>query len=162
MGPMPQVSRSAFNQRWLRGSSSQAAYLGLFIELSGGIHGGADPPAFQIAERERLAEASSEKVTDSSCILKPHRHESSDEHISEVAKSACASSVEDQATIGDDADIFQKSNDTNSIADEPDRLSDIDDDEVMIVSAAAFKDLSGASDEMHSAQELAAVAKSRE
>ncbi|XP_058214235.1 transcription factor IIIB 60 kDa subunit isoform X2 [Rhododendron vialii] len=121
-----------------------------FIELSGGIHGGADPPAFQIAERERLAEVSSEKVTDSSFILKPHRHEGSDEHISEVelehstkanqnateaetanfTESACASSVEDQATIGDDADIFQKSNDTNSIADEPDRLSDIDDDEV--------------------------------
>ncbi|KAE9448761.1 hypothetical protein C3L33_19341, partial [Rhododendron williamsianum] len=189
-----------------------------FIELSGGIHGGADPPAFQIAERERLAEVSSEKVTDSSFILKPHRHESSDEHISEVelehstkanqnateaetanfTESACASSVEDQATIGDDADIFQKSNDTNSIADEPDRLSDIDDDEVEgylnneeecyykkiiweemnkeylqeqaakeAAAAAAFKDLSGASDEMRSAQELAAaanaaVAKSRE
>ncbi|KAF7143749.1 hypothetical protein RHSIM_Rhsim05G0035300 [Rhododendron simsii] len=121
-----------------------------FIELSGGIHGGADPPAFQIAERERLAEVSSKKVTDSSFILKPHRHESSDEHISEVelehstkanqnateaetanfTESACASSVEDQATIGDDADIFQKSNNTNSIADEPDRLSDIDDVEV--------------------------------
>ncbi|KAI8553603.1 hypothetical protein RHMOL_Rhmol05G0028700 [Rhododendron molle] len=180
-----------------------------FIELSGGIHGGADPPAFQIAERERLAEVSSEKVTDSSFILKPHRHESSDEHISEVelkhstkanqnateaetanfTESACASSVEDQATIGDDADVFQKCNDTNSIADEPDRLSDIDDDEVEgylnneqecyykkiiweemnkeylqeqaakeAAAAAAFKDRSGASDEMRSAQELAAAA----
>ncbi|XP_058214237.1 transcription factor IIIB 60 kDa subunit isoform X4 [Rhododendron vialii] len=59
-----------------------------FIELSGGIHGGADPPAFQIAERERLAEVSSEKVTDSSFILKPHRHEGSDEHISEVEQAA--------------------------------------------------------------------------
>ncbi|KAH7852523.1 hypothetical protein Vadar_025926 [Vaccinium darrowii] len=188
-----------------------------FITLSGGLHGGADPPAFQIAERERLAEASSERVTDSSSVLKPHQHKSSDKDVSEVelehsteanqnvteaetanfTEAACFSSVEDQARIGDDAGMFQKSNDTDSIADEPDRLSDIDDDEVegylnneeecyykkiiweemnkeylqeqaaKEAAAAAFKDFSGASDEMRSAQELAAatnaaVAKSRE
>ncbi|XP_057506801.1 uncharacterized protein LOC130789994 isoform X1 [Actinidia eriantha] len=181
-----------------------------FIELSGGLHGGAEPPAFKRAEKERLAKASSEKVKDSSFILKPHQKKSSAEHINKmdaehfteanpnVTEAETAPPVSDQATVNDADDIFQKSNNINSIGDELESLSDIDDDEVKgylnseeecfykkiiweemnkeylqeqaakeAAAAAAFKDSCGLSDDMRSAQELAAaaraaVAKSRE
>ncbi|GFY98433.1 hypothetical protein Acr_12g0009740 [Actinidia rufa] len=153
-----------------------------FIELSGGLHGGAEPPAFKRAEKERLAKASSEKVKDSSFILKPHQKKSSAdinkmeaEHFTEanpnVTEAETAPSVSDQATVNDADDIFQKSNNINSIGDEVESLSDIDDDEEQAAkeaaAAAAFKDSCGLSDDMRSAQELAsaaraAVAKSRE
>lgn len=43
-----------------------------FIDLSGGLEGGLEPPAFQRAERERMIKASSEEnPNDSSFVLMP-------------------------------------------------------------------------------------------
>lgn len=181
-----------------------------FIELSGGLHGGAEPPAFQLAERVRLAEASSEKVKDPGFMLKPHQstssHDDNDEmeveHFTEANQNvieaetadftepaSAFASVGDQATTNDASDMFQKSNDMNNDADEPDSLSDIDDVEVngylnneeesyykkiiweemnkeylqeqaaKEAAIAALKKVTGGSDDTHTAQELAAAAR---
>ncbi|RVW34858.1 hypothetical protein CK203_078002 [Vitis vinifera] len=41
---------------------------GEFIKLSGGLEGGSEPPAFQRAERDRMAKAAAEENADSNQI----------------------------------------------------------------------------------------------
>lgn len=49
------------------------------MEISGGLHEGSDPPAFQLAERMRAANASAKKSDDSEVDLQ-HR-EKRTEHV---------------------------------------------------------------------------------
>ncbi|KAF5476447.1 hypothetical protein F2P56_008160 [Juglans regia] len=108
---------------------------GEFVELSGGLHGGSEPPAFQCAERERIAMASANKGGDeSSASLMPWKLESSQKAIKndrlDLRENETAV-MGDQIGIGGVSDACQKSKDTSLINDdESDGLSDIDDVEV--------------------------------
>lgn len=42
-----------------------------FMTISEGLEGGADPPAFQVAERERMVKASAEENSSVSIITAP-------------------------------------------------------------------------------------------
>ncbi|XP_062161216.1 uncharacterized protein LOC133868359 isoform X1 [Alnus glutinosa] len=119
-----------------------------FIELSGGLHGGSEPPAFQRAERERMAIASANKGDESSLFMPQQETEKIEQ--SEKAKSFAESSQkatkneglyqreDDCTSAGTDqiekegvSDEHQKSKNTSSFTDdESDGLSDIDDAEV--------------------------------
>ncbi|KAL3519769.1 hypothetical protein ACH5RR_017918 [Cinchona calisaya] len=151
-----------------------------FIELSGGLNGGSEPPAFQVAERDRLARAS---------IMKEGGPDEA------VPESASATAAPENLDTSSDDKIHQDDN-IPSVTDETDNLSDIDDVEVNCylnseqesrykkiiweelnkeyleeqaakeaAAAAAFKDFGEASDDVLAARKLAAaaaVAKSRE
>ncbi|GMY37379.1 transcription factor iiib 90 kda subunit [Fagus crenata] len=121
-----------------------------FIELSGGLHGGSEPPAFQRAERERIAMASANKEDESSVPQQETENIEEATETVEKVKSFTESSQKateneqlnqrengsnsatgDQIEVDDASDKCQKSKDTSSITDdESDGLSDIDDVEV--------------------------------
>ncbi|KAB1221945.1 Transcription factor IIIB 90 kDa subunit [Morella rubra] len=120
-----------------------------FIELSGGLHGGLEPPAFQRAERERLAMASANKGGESSVFLmsqegtenieQVEKVKSSDESGHKASKNehldqrenGSNSDTGDQIKEDGVSDAGRKSKDTSSVTDdESDHLSDIDDVEV--------------------------------
>ncbi|KAG7943401.1 hypothetical protein I3843_15G036600 [Carya illinoinensis] len=115
-----------------------------FVELSGGLHGGSEPPAFQRAERERIAmESANKQGGESSVFLMPWL---GSENIEQLEGSQKATKNErldlrendsNSAAIGDQvetdsvSDACQKSMDTSLVNDdESDGLSDIDDVEV--------------------------------
>ncbi|KAG2666104.1 hypothetical protein I3760_15G040000 [Carya illinoinensis] len=115
-----------------------------FVELSGGLHGGSEPPAFRRAERERIAmESANKQGGESSVFLMPWL---GSENIEQLEGSQKATKNErldlrendsNSAAIGDQvetdsvSDACQKSMDTSLVNDdESDGLSDIDDVEV--------------------------------
>ncbi|KAF5462797.1 hypothetical protein F2P56_018774 [Juglans regia] len=115
-----------------------------FVELSGGLHGGSEPPAFQRAERERIAMESANKQGDeSSVFLKPWQGSENIEQLERSQKAtkneqldlrendSNSAAIEDQIEIDGVSDACQKSMDTSLVSDdESDGLSDIDDVEV--------------------------------
>uniref|UniRef100_A0A2N9EP25 Brf1 TBP-binding domain-containing protein n=1 Tax=Fagus sylvatica TaxID=28930 RepID=A0A2N9EP25_FAGSY len=121
-----------------------------FIELSGGLHGGSEPPAFQRAERERIAMASANKGDESSVPQQETENIEEATEMVEKVKSFTESSQKateneqlnqrenesnsatgDQIEVDDASDKCQKSKDKSSITDdESDGLSDIDDVEI--------------------------------
>ncbi|XP_031125975.1 transcription factor IIIB 60 kDa subunit-like isoform X1 [Ipomoea triloba] len=158
-----------------------------FIELSGGLMGGSDPPAFQNSEKERLAKPSVQEGEFTS-------EESRDNGKGNTMADSHASAATDNG-----GDTSQKFANMPSVDDETstDSLSDIDDAEMngyihteeesrkkriiweelnkeyiqeqaaKEAAAAALKNLDGLSDDVQAAYELAAaaaaaVAKSRE
>lgn len=120
-----------------------------FIEISGGLEGGSDPPAFQHAERMREANESAKKSDESENGFVPANKEKPtdleneiDENIESftetsqnVAKNerlnATNVSTASEGTTTDGAFDTNKSKDTSNISgNESDGLSDIDDTEV--------------------------------
>ncbi|KAA8515245.1 hypothetical protein F0562_018525 [Nyssa sinensis] len=113
-----------------------------FIKLSGGLNGGSEPPAFQHAERVRLAKASAEVVQESSCVLKTHKDINSsenevpftkaDQNVISNKKAELTESVSAPAVVGGQVtvDTFPQFKDISTAADETGNLSDIDDAEV--------------------------------
>nr|GLL24119.1 transcription factor IIIB 60 kDa subunit-like isoform X1 [Ipomoea trifida] len=135
-----------------------------FIEISGGLMGGSDPPAFQNSEKERLAKPSVQEGEWTS-------EESRDNGKGNTMADSHASAATDNSGING-GDTSQKFANMPSVEDETstDSLSDIDDAEEQAAkeaAAAALKNLDGLSDDVQAAYELAAaaaaaVAKSRE
>ncbi|CAI9087437.1 OLC1v1021505C1 [Oldenlandia corymbosa var. corymbosa] len=163
-----------------------------FLELSGGLNGGSEPPAFQVAEMKRLAKASAEKE---GCP-----DEANDDVFNK--KKEAITEAENFSIFGNLDAPFNGTNaedgDNPSMTDDAENLSDIDDFEVNCylnseeesrlkkiiweemnkeylqeqaakeaAAAAAMKDLGFASDDVLDARKLAAaaaaaVAKSRE
>ncbi|XP_035547132.1 transcription factor IIIB 60 kDa subunit-like isoform X3 [Juglans regia] len=116
-----------------------------FVELSGGLHGGSEPPAFQQAERERIAMESANNQGDKSNVfLKPSLGSENIEQLERSQKATknerldlrendgnSAAAIGDQIEIDGVSDACQKSMDTSLVSDdESDGLSDIDDVEV--------------------------------
>ncbi|XP_058087602.1 transcription factor IIIB 60 kDa subunit isoform X2 [Magnolia sinica] len=120
-----------------------------FVELSGGLQGGSEPPAFQRAERQRMAEASSKEKSTEQCLdtmpsqSKIHHKQNEKEVESsklqqDVIKNKLDTSLKSegaakikQAVNGVASDQSQAHQDTGSIGvDESESLSDIDDVEV--------------------------------
>ncbi|OVA11069.1 Transcription factor TFIIB [Macleaya cordata] len=110
-----------------------------FIILSGGLQGGSEPPAFQRAERERMAiAATKEKAEESSLLEKELEHSSKDDQdVIENEKLDPGLSQSIGATIGhrevdEGASGQPQSNEDMDTAagDESESLSDIDDVEV--------------------------------
>ncbi|PON47125.1 Transcription factor IIIB subunit [Trema orientale] len=117
-----------------------------FMEISGGLNGGSDPPAFQHAERMRVANASAKKLDDSEVGLQ--LGEKTSELVDKTSKnvesstgcSQNANKKEKLETTGFDngksfdgaSDTSSKFKDTSNLitSDESDGLSDIDDVEV--------------------------------
>lgn len=95
-----------------------------FIELSGGLNGGCEPPAFQVAERDRLARASAEKERSTDQA----NQERCNHEKEAVRESASASAPQNLDKSCDDT--FHKDDHIPSVTDETDNLSDIDDVEV--------------------------------
>ncbi|XP_019162964.1 PREDICTED: transcription factor IIIB 60 kDa subunit-like isoform X3 [Ipomoea nil] len=155
-----------------------------FIELSGGLMGGSDPPAFQNSENERLAKPSVQEG-EWTC------EESGDNGKGNTMADSHASATDNSG------DTSQKFANMPSVDDETDNFSDIDDAEMNVyintkeesrikriiweelnkeyiqeqaakeAAAAALNNLDGLSDDVQAAYELAvaaaaAVAKSRE
>ncbi|XP_040997422.1 transcription factor IIIB 60 kDa subunit-like isoform X1 [Juglans microcarpa x Juglans regia] len=116
-----------------------------FVELSGGLHGGSEPPAFQRAERERIAMESANNQGDKSNVfLKPSLGSENIEQLERSQRatknerldlkendSNSAAAIGDQIEIDGVSDACQKSMGTSLVSDdESDGLSDIDDVEV--------------------------------
>ncbi|OVA11333.1 Transcription factor TFIIB [Macleaya cordata] len=110
-----------------------------FIILSGGLQGGSEPPAFQRAERDRMAKAATEEKAEESGLLEKELEPSSkdDRDVVENEKLESEPSQSIGATIGhqavDDGASCQSqgNDDMDSVAgDESESLSDIDDVEV--------------------------------
>ncbi|KAL5575404.1 hypothetical protein UlMin_017103 [Ulmus minor] len=122
-----------------------------FVEISGGLVGGSDPPAFQLAERKRLASASAKQSDDSEIDLQHDKRTT--EHVEEANKNAESLTASSQnankderlgnlefhsANVADGmktdgaSDSGTKFKDTSNLtSDESDGgLSDIDDGEV--------------------------------
>ncbi|XP_027158860.1 transcription factor IIIB 60 kDa subunit-like isoform X2 [Coffea eugenioides] len=95
-----------------------------FIELSGGLDEGCEPPAFQVAERDRLARASAEKEGSTD-----QANQDSCNHEKEAVPVSASASAPQNLNKGCD-DTFSKDDDIPSVTDETDNLSDIDDVEV--------------------------------
>ncbi|XP_077232999.1 cyclin/Brf1-like TBP-binding protein isoform X2 [Tasmannia lanceolata] len=123
-----------------------------FIELSGGLEGGSEPPAFQRAEKQRMAKESSEEKTEEPCLdtmscvndsSHPHNGkevESSSNINSEVTENESDTSRESENTgfatrrqaVDESAtdQSFRYQDTTNVEVDESESFSDIDDAEV--------------------------------
>ncbi|XP_015886945.3 transcription factor IIIB 60 kDa subunit isoform X1 [Ziziphus jujuba] len=129
-----------------------------FIELSGGLDGGSDPPAFQHAEKIRTAEESAKKLDESVDDVLPQNERETTDHMSETNVRSSAetgqnmtknerfvetaelqsntyfvsvSTIGDRMTVDGASDTCPKFNDTSTFtSDESDGLSDIDDLEV--------------------------------
>ncbi|CAI9112832.1 OLC1v1013326C1 [Oldenlandia corymbosa var. corymbosa] len=96
-----------------------------FLEFSGGLNGGSDPPAFQVAEIKRLTEASS-------CEQERCPNKASEDVFSRE-KDAIAdpeSSSLSGNLVTPFNDNFSEDGDIPSITDDTENLSDIDDSEV--------------------------------
>ncbi|KAK9267542.1 hypothetical protein L1049_009970 [Liquidambar formosana] len=102
-----------------------------FIIISGGLHGGSDPPAFQCAEMERIAKVSAEKFTNVEPFSDANQNmiNSARTKWTEESKSVRAANG-DQVTNDGASYMSQKFEDMNTLADELDCFSDIDDVEV--------------------------------
>ncbi|KAJ4977818.1 hypothetical protein NE237_008598 [Protea cynaroides] len=114
-----------------------------FVELSGGLLGGSEPPAFQRAERERTEKSSAEGVKESSPDFTPcHKQKQFENVEDESARENHPDVIEndrmgsgaaaDHHFIYQDGSCQSKGNeDVDSVAgDESESLSDIDDAEV--------------------------------
>ncbi|XP_021725776.1 transcription factor IIIB 90 kDa subunit-like isoform X1 [Chenopodium quinoa] len=110
-----------------------------FIKLSGGLDGGSEPPAFQRAERERLAVACANEMAADS-LMEPAFVENSCEHSNmEKERRLGADGIDQMAAAGvrtqheavdDGGEEYFKSDYMGVEGDESGNLSDIDDDEV--------------------------------
>ncbi|KAG6645375.1 transcription factor IIIB 90 kDa subunit-like isoform X1 [Carya illinoinensis] len=115
-----------------------------FVELSGGLHGGSEPPAFQRAERERIAMESANKRGDESSVfsmpspgsenieqLERSQKVTKNEQLDLRENDSNSAGIGDQIEIDGVSDACQKSMGTSLVSDEEsDGLSDIDDVEV--------------------------------
>ncbi|XP_034694674.1 transcription factor IIIB 90 kDa subunit isoform X2 [Vitis riparia] len=108
---------------------------GEFIKLSGGLEGGSEPPAFQRAERDRMAKAAAEENADSNQIQLDKGSSSPDVCGNESSKLAEPESIgasDKQASIDEGApsDLHGADDENANAGDESESLSDIDDVEV--------------------------------
>ncbi|XP_059639191.1 transcription factor IIIB 60 kDa subunit-like [Cornus florida] len=106
-----------------------------FIELSGGLNGGSDPPAFQHAERERLAKVSAVAVKESDFVLKPPKKKTAVRMYEADLFATASQNVGLPVTGGEfradgAIDTYHNFKEMSSAADETESLSDIDDAEV--------------------------------
>ncbi|CAO2832644.1 unnamed protein product [Amaranthus hypochondriacus] len=106
-----------------------------FVKISGGLCGGSEPPAFQRAERERSAKALANEMS-ANTLLEPARVDNSLKKM-EKEETLGAGGLDQIAAAGDkdrheDVDnVVEDSGNADYIEDEePENLSDIDDDEV--------------------------------
>ncbi|KAK9743052.1 hypothetical protein RND81_03G213700 [Saponaria officinalis] len=110
-----------------------------FIRISGGLDGGSEPPAFQRAERERLAKACGDE-NDKNSLLDAEQVETScnDSTIENVARvdaigagqrdTAIGATIEHEISDGPEG-IAGKADDMGTEGNESDNFSDIDDAE---------------------------------
>lgn len=157
-----------------------------FVELSGGLNGGSEPPAFQQAELQRLAQSSNQTISVKGVPAKEANHdvENSGRPSDESATASAAENVQDFCE-----ERVQGDEHTPAISDETGNLSDIDDIEVNCylnseeesrfkkiiweemnkeyiqeqaakeaAIAAAYEDMGDVSDEVLAARKLAAAA----
>lgn len=108
---------------------------GEFIKLSGGLEGGSEPPAFQRAERDRMAKAAAEENADSNQIQLDKGSSSPDvcgNESSKLAepKSIGASDKQESIDEGAPSDLHGPDDENANAGDESESLSDIDDVEV--------------------------------
>ncbi|XP_059646463.1 uncharacterized protein LOC132293139 isoform X2 [Cornus florida] len=110
-----------------------------FIELSGGLEGGSEPPAFQRAEQERMSKGSTEEDTNDSNLVPIPCHFEKRSDISEVisgnlqfSEPESIGTTAEKAAIGNGADNNLHGADGTSgmVFEESESLSDIDDAEV--------------------------------
>ncbi|XP_056158273.1 uncharacterized protein LOC115674658 isoform X2 [Syzygium oleosum] len=100
-----------------------------FVEFSGGLEGGLDPPAFQRAEKERLAKSSlGEKTSETTS------HENEPDTLAacgtEKSRSAEPEKTDQPTDVNDGFRVDEANNGNANAGDESDTLSDIDDIEV--------------------------------
>ncbi|KAK6928003.1 Brf1, TBP-binding domain [Dillenia turbinata] len=106
-----------------------------FVELSGGLDGGSEPPAFQEAERKRMMEASAEKNSSSSNLLAGESKTLSESRIGNLqfTKPGSETTTENGDFNGNgSADSNENNEKGTATCDESETLSDIDDSEVDI------------------------------
>ncbi|KAJ4721340.1 transcription factor IIIB 90 kDa subunit-like [Melia azedarach] len=100
-----------------------------FMTISEGLEGGSDPPAFQVAERERMAKASAEENTSSEREL-DRSYVSKVDKVQSVEPESVGDATKQTATNEGDYPKAPEVDATYEASDGSDNFSDIDDFEV--------------------------------